>query len=448
MELPFWDDQQHIRAMSLDVTLRIDAALDATKLRSSLEKLLATGNWRRLGARLRKNNGKLCYQIPAEYTPSQPGVIFTTDHHEIPFVQHPLADKFPVATETPTVFDSPAAIATLLRAADAPSRLADWTETDRPQLAVHVVRFTDTTLLTLTFMHTLTDAMGLAGFLHAWTAVMRGEGVPDLYHGDPLQKQLEMEKGEDFIHSSRLLQGWRFMLFVFWYIFELFCYRDEMRTVCIPASYVDRLRNEALAQLPQSTFVSHGDVLLAWWLGVVVRAQNLSPSQPITVINVFDVRDILQHTQHTRVLSNMTLPSYTFLRARDCETLSLTAWKVRQSLLAHRTTPQIEASFYTQKHSLLRTGHLPVFGEPGMFLFAVSNWHKGRLFVDFSAAAQDTDGAKKAKTVQVICSGTADGFSVRNAGPVIGQDPDGNWWLSFTLRRETWRKVGRILNTV
>lgn len=47
------DDTSANRGIMLNWTLHFDAVLDAEKLRSSLEALLRTGDWRKIGGRLR-----------------------------------------------------------------------------------------------------------------------------------------------------------------------------------------------------------------------------------------------------------------------------------------------------------------------------------------------------------------------------------------------------------
>ena len=51
----FWDEQDSVRRLVLEFTYRFDDVLDVTKLKSSLERLLEIGEWRGLGARLKKN---------------------------------------------------------------------------------------------------------------------------------------------------------------------------------------------------------------------------------------------------------------------------------------------------------------------------------------------------------------------------------------------------------
>jgi hypothetical protein len=49
-----FDDNSIYRNVLLYITLRFDDVLDPEKLRQSLERLMEIGDWRKLGARIRK----------------------------------------------------------------------------------------------------------------------------------------------------------------------------------------------------------------------------------------------------------------------------------------------------------------------------------------------------------------------------------------------------------
>ena len=53
------DDTSTNRGIAMSWTLKFDDVLDADKLHGSLARLLATGNWRKVGGRLRLNVSRL-----------------------------------------------------------------------------------------------------------------------------------------------------------------------------------------------------------------------------------------------------------------------------------------------------------------------------------------------------------------------------------------------------
>lgn len=391
---------------------------------------------------------------------------------------HPVLSKLPKSQnygETPTMFESPSRFRPYMRAPGAPEYLADWLKADIPQLAVHVLAFDDASIVTVTFMHTLTDAMGIFGFLRAWTAVLRGDEdkVPAFVgfdaSDDPLATLHEGVPASRFLFAHMLLTGWRFFLFVLYFMFELLWWpRDELRTICVPGAFVAGLRETALAELAEeqresqgaggngNPFVSESDVLLSWWTRTMLRALNPSPTQTICLINVFDPRGVLSDMgrlpsspPEIALLANAMFPLYSFIPASEFLSgsvpLSRIAAQVRHAIDTLRTPEQVQAQAANMWQSARHVGRGPLYGEPGMMLVAGTNWHRGKLFdLDFSGASTTT--TDKVKPVYVSTTSTeATGFSLRNAQLVAGKDAAGNWWITSCLRTGAWPKVRELL---
>ena len=94
-------------------------------------------------------------------------------------------------------------------------------------------------------------------------------------------------------------KNYRFAVFAIGYIYELVVHSAEAsRMICCPGPWVENLRQQAIADPIASgngekyLFLSHGDVLLAWWTKVLAKAQNLSSSQPINIMNVTNLRGL------------------------------------------------------------------------------------------------------------------------------------------------------------
>ncbi|KAH1550971.1 hypothetical protein KXX57_009062 [Aspergillus fumigatus] len=468
--LPAWDDQHRMRACCLHVTYRFDDVLDPEVLRQSLERLLELDGWRSLGGRLRrKDNGKLEYHIPAQYDTDRPGFNYTVVKHSMGINKHPLAASFPQATGQPSLLGDPADLASVCLSADCPTRIEDWLYSDRPQLVIDVVLFGDATLLTVTFMHTLMDAMGLSSFLKAWTAVMNGreDQVPTFQQigEDPAARFTDRTPAGTYVNSSFLLTGVRLLGFIASYLFELVWHRGQNeRVICIPGRCLDEMREQAMHELAQQNkegpapFLSESDVLLAWWLKALIKALNPSPNRLVSLLNVFDIRSTaLQESSSTNTafITNAALPAITFLRTKEIlrEPVSFIAFHIRQSLVQQRTLSQIEAFFAFDKSASEK--HPPVFGEPTSVLVCCSNWHRGRFFeVDFSSAVL-APGIPLHDRVHplgrpscVIPTHHSGGLSLRNVGPIIGKDASGNWWLSCTVRTSAWVGIEQELNAL
>lgn len=347
-----------------------------------------------------------------------------------------------------------------------------WLSSDSPQLAIRIITFQDATLLTVTFLHTLMDTMGLHSILQGWSAVLRGQEdeVPILvgFNHDPLAGLSETKPSQPYIFADKLLLGVSWLIFAFHYLFELFWYRkEEERVIFLPAHYLQRMRDTAMGELAlQNTgdkkpFVSESDVLFAWWTRIVLRALEPAPSRTIMIRNVFDCRSILAELGHipsagAALITNAVFATLTFLSTRQIleEPLSFVASGIRKSLDQQRNMEQLQANVAIQKATLDNAGHPALFGDSGMLMIVCSNWCKSRLFqADFSAAvlssgiplSQRANQLGRSSYVNVTGTKT---YATRNTGVVIGKDAADNWWLLYTLRAGRWASVEQQLRSM
>ena len=313
--------------------------------------------------------------------------------------------------------------------------------------------------------------MGLASLFKAWAAVLREqEDEVPAFHGfdkDPLSPLSETTPAEKYVLSSRVLKGLRFLFFVLCYLFELVWYRkDTERVIFVPGQYLQHLRDKALQELASESnkedkpFISEGDILFSWWSRTMVSVLEPAPERTILLMNVFDTRPTLAEDlipPNSAFLGNAVFSAFTILSARQVleGPLSFVASKLRHSLEQQRTREQIQAFSAFQKRWFEKTGHMPIFGDPGMLLIVCSNWHKGRFFeVDFSAAAiapgvpLTQRSNKLGRPSYINVTGHNRGMSTRNMGPVVGKDAAGNWWLAWTMRTDAWPAVEQQLRAM
>ncbi|KAJ5383496.1 Transferase [Penicillium concentricum] len=484
----FWDDVPHTRAIGMNVTLRFDKELDPERLRNSLSRLLEIDNWRKLGARLRlDNSGKLVYHLPAKFTKDRPGFIFTAEEHDGSIKAHPLASEMPSSAQLDKntkvrVLDGMTKYSPLVRHKNAPTGIADWLQTDIPQLVIHTVLFNDATLLTLTFQHTLMDAMGLSSLLHAWTAVLssREEDIPPFlgFDEDLIESHTEAVSEKPtiagIIFGKILLL--RFALVGWW---EKFWFpRVEDKVLMIPGKYVDELRERALQEIQEleengkiSTniqndeqakaqprpFVSESDILLALISTLLVTAQNPSRHAPVQISNIFDIRSILGLSSPGVYIGNAIMPSCSDFEAREfgdwyhgtgfeCR-LGPVAMKIRSALETQRTKEQVLARTALRKKTLREMGCLPLAGHPRQLGISCTNWQRAGFFgVDFGGAVVGGQTGEEFIPCRPSYVNTAgpeplDGNGPRNMVTVTGKDSVGNWWVHIIAREEVWGQI-------
>ena len=71
-------------------------------------------------------------------------------------------------------------------------KIDDYLNSDLPQIGLHVVSFTDRTVVTIFFPHTLGDAMAQKALLDAWLLVLKG-------HADAIVAPRSEDTGPDLL---------------------------------------------------------------------------------------------------------------------------------------------------------------------------------------------------------------------------------------------------------
>lgn len=218
----------------------------------------------------------------------------------MPIKQHPLAGQLPEPSPRPAVVGDPVQFTPLAVPPGSPSSLDDYLYQDRGLLGLHVVTFTDATLVVLYFSHTTLDLMSWGAILTGWTAELDGrlDDIPVPLGGDPgddnfdLMSELGTKPTEPHVLAAHHMPMSGLVGFGLRNSLDLAVRPKECRIVCIPGSFVDRLRAQALEELRDEAarngatgpapFLSHGDVLSAWWTRLTV-SQLLSPESERTI---------------------------------------------------------------------------------------------------------------------------------------------------------------------
>ncbi|KAF2651410.1 hypothetical protein K491DRAFT_696469 [Lophiostoma macrostomum CBS 122681] len=457
--LHFFDDGPLWRAFILYSMFVFDGVLDAEKLRSSLEQLTRREGWWKLGARLRQSRSEtLEYHIPSSFSAERPSLAYSHIKHDMPAAEHPQAARIPRASKIPSVVGNPDDLPGLMRPEGGPLKLGDYINTDRPQLGLHIVSFTDTTLVTIHWPHTMCDAMGKKTILDAWTLVLEGrEDEVQAPHGmefDPFSK-LGVNPPEP--HKLVPQQLGMFGLLGFGVgLVPTVLRQQETRMVCVPRSFVERLRKDAIAQLAvadnasEPPFLSENDVLFAWWTKLAIAHLPQNSTRTVNLNNAFDMRKRLKpdiFPEGATYLSNGVSFINVLLKVKDIadKPVSYTASAIRKSINELGTREQVEAF-----QGLVRQGPgklPPFFGDRNMHLLTYSNWTKADLFsLDFSAARRDAgDALRRTACKPRYIQNNHFGQTMPNAFPIIGKDNDGNYWLSGYMNKGHWARIEELL---
>ncbi|KAJ9136939.1 Transferase family domain-containing protein [Pleurostoma richardsiae] len=479
----FFDDLDSYRGLVMCWTLVFEDVLDAEKLRDALARLLETGEWRRLGGRLRLNDaGKLEVHVPEKFTPSRPSSAFSHETFDTPIASHPLASRLPTPSEGPSIQDSADPLKPLTVASDVPRTLDDYLYTDAPQLSIRVVNFSDATLVAVQWPHVLGDALSLRCLVRNWSKVLAGreDEVEPLLGAreDPLADVGAGPKPaeeEPWVLADKALKRFGFFIFVVNFIWALvFGSKMEVKSICLPATTVAKLREGAIRDLadkadgdtagdsddkPKPPFISENDVVTAW--ATKMACLTIPTSRPVGVLNVFEARSRLPGALSTAAcVSNIVFPSWTLLAPGEIASAPLgkTALTLRRSLASQITEGQIRAQLRAMRESIATLKRPPLVLEPRAEMVTFSSWEKAKLFeaVDFSPAIVKIGKAEGSPGRMSRPGGPRFHYSalvnenktLRNVFNVVGKDPAGNFWLLGILPRRTWQLLEKEMRTM
>lgn len=363
----------------------------------------------------------------------------------------------------------------ITRHENAPNGIEEYLSADIPQIFIHVVTFTDTTLITVTFLHTLFDAMGLSYFFQAWTAVLSGqeEQVPSFlgFDEDILEARTEYVPAEKHVLSTKTFTKFQMAVFILMRWWETYWYPEiQDKVISIPHIYVQKLREKALQELKTQSssphtsssskdkdiFISEGDILLSHLSKSLIAALNPNPTTPILISNVFDTRSILNISQQGAYTGNATIPSCTSFTAQSLQSnpTSTTALALRTSLNEQRSPLQVCAMSSLRKKTLQETGYLPLVGDPRQISITCTNWHRARFFeLDFRGARGNSGNGlgnglegeerRPCRPSYINTAGPSPlgPHVARNLVTVTGRDGVGNWWVQILARASAWGRL-------
>lgn len=408
---------------------------------------------------------KLEIHVPQIFDANRPAFTYTCNRYDICIGEHPLASRLPKPTNEPSIQIGATEFKSLACRPDGPKSLEDYLYSDEPQISLYITSFQDATLVSVTWPHTLTDAMGLQAIFHAWSLVLAGyeDQVPPFcgFGIDPLATLGKDDPKEPHILAKLQLKGGSMLLFVVRYIFELLRWRnEERRMICLPAEYLDSLMQEARSHLPSlddsgsKPFISDGDVICAWWTRKAIQHMSPTSNRTIAIMNIFDLRSRLYDIFEGRAyIMNAILPTYTLLSASDIlqQPLGLVALQIRHTLVKQTTDNQITALASVFRKSIESTRTPPLFGDYSNYLVTFTNWTKGKFFeINFSdAVLQQGDSTEKRpnKLGRPYYFHTFQTGSnpARNGFPIMGKDAAGNYWLGGTMRASLWPGIEKYM---
>ena len=389
---------------------------------------------------------------------------------------HPVASKLPRTTGKLETFPSPRYFRSLIIGPGAPVKFEDYLRADEPQMALHVVNFLDGTLVSLLFLHTLSDLMGFSSFLKSWSLAVAGklDKVPPFLgvHEDPMAGMYDAAKpSTPYLIADRQLSGWRstawgirFMLESWW------SPAVESQTIGLPEELVMALRNRAKKDLADSPgevdgkvpFVSDGDIMAALATRMACEEMTSPSNRSVTTILTADCRSRMPSTfrEDAAYVQNAAVGAFSFGSASKIlqTPLGQLALALRKDLIDQLELDQMIWLCRLNRESLRETGNGIMFGDTSTLLAVVSNWSKIHCFdiLDFSPAITKPASADNPPET----SGKAghpvfwhlQGLEFSRFSPtlfsVVGRDAKGTMWLTCDLRPSTWTVFKEYLSKI
>ncbi|KFX87628.1 hypothetical protein V490_08130 [Pseudogymnoascus sp. VKM F-3557] len=458
-----FDSTALIQLTFIHSTFLFDGVLDVDILRNSLEALIERDGWRKLGARLRRNpkTGELEHHIPTKFNEHRPAIRFHHSKYDMARADHPIASKLPVATPNlPAIMADPDDFETLCIQPNAPMKLSDYLQGDEPQLSLVIASFDDATLVSLSWPHSLFDAVAFGEVLRAWTLMIRGQHhevlKPFGVDHDPLA-ELGLHPAEPYMLEKSQLSWLGLVIFFLRSWLDLLVHRPYSRMIYVPGPYIQGLHENTLRELSDETqcggeeFVSEGDVLCAWWAKINVAHLPNGSNKLVHLINALGWRPTLSkdlllsnrpYIANAVGLCSVLVPA----KAIIAKPLSYVAKQLRQCIIESRQREQIEAHAALWRKS--PGGAPPFFGNAMMHVIACSNWVKADLFrLDFSAAltAPATTSLTTEPGRPSYVQSCFRGVEISNVMAILGKDSLGGYWLIGTTSAKHWASIDEAM---
>lgn len=235
--------------------------------------------------------------------------------------------------------------------------------------------------------------------------------------------------------------------------YRLLIKKRECRMVCIPASFLDKLRDTAIRELEatgiKDPFLTDNDLIVAWWTRVGLAHISQDSDRPVTVQVAMSLRKTLEQELLSEKLpyvsncfgfTNMVLPSKSF-RERLIGDLAAT---FRATINEQRTRRKIEAYAAMMRNSMAT---LPTFmGDGATYQVTYTNWTKAGLYqADFSAVAVNP---RNTPLFPSYIAHFQVPFQFPEGFVITGRDSKRNTWLCGYRVQGLWEQVEKDLEVL
>ncbi|KAG6015317.1 hypothetical protein E4U54_003709 [Claviceps lovelessii] len=444
--------------------------LIAPKLHEALCRLLQTGDWKKLGTRLRvRDDGLLEAYAPKHYSHRNPACTFFFDaHYDCRVETHPVGHYFSLPAQRAFTQTYPANCQPDMMHPKFPTTVQDIIDRKLPQLILHILAFSNATIVTVSMPANMMDHASFKSLLENWSLVLAGrqEEVALVYgpHNDVLEELVRKAKekkivervevsGEAFPRRLIIPNWWR----------RRKAPVMQRRMVYVPKAIYDELLGQIRREIAriledeeQRPIVSDAELLFAWL--IKLQGGDESKTRAVSARNIFNLRHRLSSLRDPsgEYLQTLTLPI--------CSTLS--AEKVRNSTghiaLLHKrnmdeqTSENGLLSLITTLLEMKKSGRDPfqkraVTGGAASLDYCNMTWLHLLSAADFGPAVLPCGkGGMGSDSPRYNAPGTMTTAYALDTGTrrpmdaacqVIGKDCEGHLWMYCQLEADVWVRL-------
>ncbi|KAG5981028.1 hypothetical protein E4U55_003380 [Claviceps digitariae] len=297
--------------------------LNAPKLHDALCHLLEIGDWKKLGTRLRvRNDGLLEAYAPRSYSHENPACTFYFDaHYDCRVESHPVGKYFCLPSQRAFTQTYPTNYQPDMMHPKFPTTVQDIIDRKLPQLILHILAFSNATIVTISIPANMMDHASFKSLLENWSLVLAGrqERVAIVYgpYRDVLEELVRKAEEKRVVERVHQIPGEalsrRIMIPDWWRRRKHPVMQRRM--VYVPKAIYDELLGQIRREITRiledeerRPIVSDAELLFAWL--VKLQGGDGSKARAVTARKIYNLRHRLSCLRDPsgEYLQTLTLP--------------------------------------------------------------------------------------------------------------------------------------------
>lgn len=375
---------------------------------------------------------------------------------------HPVASTIHQSTNHPSVQPGAERYRSLTGPSFRPTSFQDYFSRHLPQIFLHIVMFTDGTLVSLSWPHTMSDIFGWGYIFRAWSSVLAGKGWDEIplltgFDTDILEYfgRANMTERPLVMPIERKISS-KVGMFAHRVEHAVQLHQMESQILCIPRTILHMLEEKTTSDMVSGHRVTEIDVIKEYLVGIAF-AHMASSDRNVVIHGSLDLRRHWSYLEATPgfYVQNATLPYVAVvpLKTVTGEQFGRTAIAIHRAYELQRSAEQLVATAKLLRSSNLRD-ELPVLGDKDGHPVYFVDWPDVRFHtaIDFRPAVLPPEGAtvgnaqrKGAGRPSYFHSDVLSKSALHNKDVfnLYGRDNDGNYWVGAVLSKKAMKSFDK-----